>query len=66
MLFSHLTDTRAHMKINGRAFGTFTIPENLMDDDRFDKVGYYRWLVLKNNEAKSVLKAKRNVNTPQL
>ena len=54
------------MKINGRAFGTFTIPENLMDDDRFDKVGYYRWLVLKNNEAKSVLKAKRNVNAHQL
>ena len=66
MLFSHLTDTRAHMKINGRAFGDINIPENLMDDDRFDKVGYYRWLVLKNNEANSVLKAKRNVNAHQL
>ena len=54
------------MKINGRAFGDINIPENLMDDERFDKVGFYRWLVLKNNDAKSVLKAKRNVNDHHL
>ena len=47
------------MKIEGRTFGNFELPENLMDDDRFDKVGFYRWIVNKNKEMKSVIKAKK-------
>ena len=59
MLFSHLTDTRAHMRIEGRTFGELNFTENLMEDDRFDNVEFYRWIVTKNKEAKSVLEAKR-------
>ena len=59
MLFSHLTDTRAHMRIEGRSFGEFSMPENLLEDKRFNEADFYRWLVLKNKEAKSVLEAKR-------
>ena len=59
MLFSHLTDTRAHTKIEGRAFGDFSFTDNLMEDERFDKVEFYRWIVAKNKEAKSVLEAKK-------
>lgn len=58
MLFSHLTETRAHVIIEGRTFGDIMFPKNLMDDDRFDKVQFYRWLVHKNNEAKSALRAR--------
>ena len=59
MLFSHLTETRAHLKIKGRTFGDLNFPEDLMDDKRFDKVEFYRWIVDKNKEAKKVLRAKR-------
>ena len=58
-IFSHLTETRAHKKIEGRTFGNLNFPADLMDDNRFDKVQFYRWLVVKNKEAKSVLMAKR-------
>ena len=59
MLVSHLTETQAHMKIDGRTFGNFQFPENLMEDDLFNKAEFYRWLVSKNKEAKAVLGAKR-------
>ena len=59
MVFSHLTDTRADTKVEGRAFGDFKYTENLMDDKRFNKVEFYRWLVGKNKEAKTALNAKR-------
>ena len=59
MLYSHLTDTRAHVKIEGRGFGDFSFAENLMEDERFNQVAFYRWIVSKNKEAKSVLEAKR-------
>ena len=59
MVFSHLTDTRADTKVEGRAFGDFKYTENLMDDKRFNKVEFYRWLVGKNKEAKTALSAKR-------
>ena len=59
MLFSHLTDTRAHVKVRGRTFGNLDFKENLMEDDIFEKAEFYRWIVDKNKEAKSVLNAKR-------
>ena len=58
-LYSQLCETRAHQKIAGRKFGNFSYPENVMDDERFDQVGFYRWIVGKNKEAKAVLKAKK-------
>ena len=59
MLFSSLTDTRAHMRIEGRTFGDLTFGENLLEDKRFDQVEFYRWIVTKNKEAKSALSAKK-------
>ena len=59
MLFSQLTNLEAHRKINGRTFGNYNLPENLMEDDKFSKAEFYRWLVAKNKEAKAVLDAKR-------
>ena len=59
MLYSHLTDTRAHVKIPGRAFGDLSFSEDLMEDKRFNKIEFYRWIVTKNKEAKSVLNAKK-------
>ena len=59
MLFSHLTETRAHLKVKGRTFGDLNFPEDLMDDKRFERVEFYRWIVDKNKEAKKVLSAKR-------
>ena len=59
MLFCHLTNTRAHVKEKGRAFGNLTFSEDLMDDERFNKAEFYRWIVTKNKEAKTVLSAKK-------
>ena len=57
-LFAHLTETRAHLRIDGRTFGNFNLPSNILKDERFDNAGFYRWLVGKNKEAKSVIRAK--------
>ena len=62
LLFKHLTETEAHRKIEGRSFGNFKLEENLMDDNRFDKVPFYRWLAGKNREMTDVLKAKTKYN----
>ena len=59
LLFSHLTNTQAHLKISGRGFGSLKFSEDLMDDKRFDKVKFYRWIASKNREAQSVLFAKK-------
>ena len=58
-LFCHLTETKAHVKVEGRRFGDLNFSENLMDDDRFNKVEFYRWIASKNKEAKNVLSAKK-------
>ena len=58
MLFAQLTETRAHIRIEGRTFGNFKLPLNILKDERFENAGFYRWLVGKNKEAKSVLRAK--------
>ena len=59
MLFSLLSDTRAHVQVSGREFGDVDFGKDLMEDDRFDKTEFYRWIVAKNKEAKSVLTAKK-------
>ena len=59
-LFNHLTEKEAHLKIENRPFGSFELKENLMEDDRFDKAKFYRWLTGKNRELKKVLEAKRS------
>ena len=60
LLFSKLTETRAHQKIRGRTFGNLVFKEDLLEDDeRFSKVKFYRWIVEKNKEAVSVHNAKR-------
>ena len=61
-LFKYLTDTDAHCRIDGRQFGNITFPPNLMEYERFDRAKFYRWIVSKNKEAASVLKAKRRVH----
>ena len=61
-LFSELTEVNAHLKIRGRAFGDLDFKEDLMEDERFSKVEFYRWIGNKNKEAKSVLNAKRRMN----
>ena len=59
LLFSHLTDTKAHLKVAGRGFGDLKFSEDIMDDERFNKVEFYRWIASKNKEAKTVLSAKK-------
>ena len=61
-LFSELTEAKADQKIRGRAFGDLDLKEDLMEDERFNQVEFYRWIVTKNKEAKSVLNAKKRVN----
>ena len=62
MLFSHLTETRAHKRIKGRTFGDYNLPENILEDERLRNAGFYRWVLNKNNEAKSLLKARKGDN----
>ena len=45
--------------IKGRKFGDYEFPINLMDDKRFDRAKFFRWIVQKNGEAKEVIEAKR-------
>ena len=59
ILFSHLTDTKAHVQIPGRTFGDLRYPSNIMNHDRFDKTAFCRWVVRKNKEAVAALKAKK-------
>ena len=62
-LVINLTDMEAHIeKEEGRRFGDIEFPENLMDDSRFDKTQFYRWVASKNEEAKAVIEAKRRAN----
>ena len=59
-LVNSLNETKAHMKIKGRKFGDFVFPENLMDDRRFDRAKFFRWITQKNEEAKDIIVAKRS------
>ena len=61
ILFSQLTETEAHMQINGRRFGDISYPENLFDDERFNEAEFYRWIVSKNKEAQKIIDAKRRM-----
>ena len=59
MLFAHLTETRAHKRIEGRTFGDYNLPENILDDERLKNAGFYRWLLNKNKEAKNIIQARQ-------
>ena len=59
MLFSHLTETRAHKRIRGRTFGDYNLPENILDDERLKNAGFFRWLLNKNKEAKNIIQARQ-------
>ena len=61
MLFSQLTENRAHVKVKERMFGGISYPENLLDCERFNEAEFYRWIVSKNKEAKKVFEAKKRV-----
>ena len=58
-LVFHLNETRAHKRLPGRTFGDIKYPANLLDDEKFNKSAFYRWLIQKNKEAKSELRAKK-------
>ena len=58
LLFDHLTATKAHLIIENRRFGDFDLCENLMDDPRFNKANFYRWVSSKNKEFKKIYDAK--------
>ena len=60
ILFKHLTEKEAHLKIANRPFGDTKFPENIMEEERFDKAKFYRWLSGKNKELRKVLEAKRS------
>ena len=60
-LFNHLSEVKAHLNVPGRSFGKVKLPENLMDDKRFEKTAFYRWIVEKNQVARSVLNAKNDI-----
>ena len=59
MLLKHLTEMKAHQKVKGRKFGNLVFKEDLMDDEKFDKVEFFRWIAGKNKEAASALSARR-------
>ena len=59
MLFNHLTETKAHLKVHGRIYGDFNLRENIMNDNRFDNVPFYRWLSTKNKEMRNVLNTRK-------
>ena len=57
-LVQNLTETKAHLKIKGRRFGDFKLHEDLMNDKRFDRAKFFRWITNKNKEAKEIIEAK--------
>ena len=61
-IVKNLTDLGAHIKKEGRRFGDFELTEDIMDDKRFDKTQFFRWIASKNKEAMGVLEAKDRVN----
>ena len=58
-LLFNLQETRAERKIAGRTFGDLKYPENLLDDQKFDQTAFYRWIIKKNKESKTFLRAKK-------
>ena len=60
-LVTNLTKLEAHVMKPGRKFGDLKVPRNVMDDPRFDKTRFYRWIAMKNDEAGGVLEAKKKV-----
>ena len=60
-LVENLTATKAHLKIEGRKFGSFEYPENLIDDEMFDQAKFYHWIAKKNGEGREIIEAKKFV-----
>ena len=58
-LVKHFEETKAHQEIPGRLFGDYNLPKCLMNDERFDRAVFYRWLTTKNEEAKSIIEAQK-------
>ena len=61
ILFKNLTEMEAHIMKPGMKFGNFKLPEDIMDEKKFDKTQFYRWIALKNQEARDVTEAKKRV-----
>ena len=61
ILVNNLTEMEAHIMKPGRKFGNFKLPEDIMDEKKFDKTQFYRWIALKNQEARDVTEAKKRV-----
>ena len=61
LLIDNLTKTEAHVRKPGRVFGSFEFPENILDDEKFDKAQFYRWIAEKNLEARDVEYAKQKM-----
>ena len=59
ILRQNLEDTKAHLRIPGKLFGDFDLPEDLMSDKKFDQAAFYRWLTGKNEKAVSLIEAQR-------
>ena len=50
ILVENLSNLKADKNIPGRIFGDINYAENLLDSQRFDKAGFYRWITSKNKE----------------
>ena len=58
-LMKNLMELEAHKVIDGREFGHYVYPENILDDEIFDKSKFYRWIANKNDEAKGIIELHR-------
>ena len=54
LLVDNLTKIEAHIVKPGRKFGSFEYPPDIMNDAKFDKAQFYRWICQKNKEARNV------------
>ena len=52
MLVKNLAELEVHVKKEGRSFGHYELPANVMEDKRFDKSRFYRWINSKIKENK--------------
>ena len=52
-LYKFREENRAHIKVEGRTFGDYDLPEDIME--YFDQAQFYRWIASKNAEAMQIL-----------
>ena len=53
-LLSNLAELQADRFVPGRLFGNLKYAENLLDSERFDSAGFYRWVAVKNKDVLEV------------